>query len=198
VDQGRPAKEPEDERPTITSFVNANFNMLTALGIFAALAAFSTTLPIPGAAYFLSFIFLFGTVLIWWELLRGFSARVPTKGGGGALIWFENVMTIGVFALILYWLIAFRTVWRQLLIVPMAAIMMQAVLGVVSYVSKRSNWFNRTFHVQPGELRGLRYWIYALAAVSAFLLCLGVASLLIGPVNQLLDSIRAQLDKPIK
>jgi hypothetical protein len=66
------------------------------MAVLAGLAAFMKDLPIIGV--YLSFIFTALTLLAWFELLTKF----PKQSGTSRLVWFENLLTIGVLGLVLY------------------------------------------------------------------------------------------------
>jgi hypothetical protein len=186
-----PQKSPTNEtnaqenNPNIGSFIEQNDKIIQVLGVFIALTAFATILPIKVMGYILAFIFLSCTILIWLELW----GRFP-KNGTTALAYFENFLVIGGLALIAYFFLDFRAVWREYLFILIATI----PLFITSRIIKRYNIFNRLFNTSPGKLRPLRYTFGIIIIIVNAFISFYISYLLAKPINDWLDSMRQYLD----
>jgi len=177
TDESHEKHKPLAQDMSLSAFVEKNLSLLTILGIFTALTVFAAELPLQPLGSMLSFLFMAETVILWSVLLE----HLPSKGKGWRMLWFENIMTLSVIILVFYWLLAYRELWREWLIIPLAAIL----LASVSWVLKHFDIFNRVFRAKPDEKRALRwiFWMVILAAVFT------AAAVISEPLNNLLDTI---------
>jgi len=135
----KPIKEPI--RVSLSGFIEENHKLLSTIGIFTALTVFSFNLKLSLFGYGLSFLFLAMTVLLWLELISKF----PPKGSG-ILGWFESILGIAVLGLIAYWFVDYGPVWN--IIMPLFIQLL--LLGIISFLIKKFNVFNRLFQAEPG------------------------------------------------
>jgi len=171
-------------RPSLTQYIEENHKLITVLGVFTALTVFARSLPITTLGLFLSFLFMTLAVFVWLELF----ARFPSKAGGWRVTWFENILSLSVFMLVIYWILDYRQVWSQVLIIPVFGMLM----GAISFLLKRFDVFNRLFRSQPDEKRALRY-VFGIAIVAiAFFL----SALVVSPLNHLLDHLASWMAIP--
>lgn len=174
----------EPTRPSLSSYIEDNHKLITVLGVFIALTVFARSLPILVPAVTLSFLFLMLAGFVWLELF----ARFPAKVAGWRLIWFENIMSLALLLLVIYWLLDFRALWEQLLFAPVFGIL----AGTASVLIKKLDLFNRVFRTTPDGKKTLRYVLgFAVLLLMAYL-----AALITGPLNDLLARIAAWMNTP--
>jgi len=179
-------QDSQDEKLTLSAFIDDNYRLLSALGIFSALTLFASNFPLKAIGYALSFLFLFATVLILLEVWE----RFPSKMGATRLFWFENALFLSGLVLVGYWFLEFRGVWQHLLFVPIASVLMR----LFSTIIKRFDLFNILFRAEPGARKTLRY-IFGIALWAVLIVAsVAIANLLSGPINAFLDEARYYLD----
>lgn len=176
----------QDKEVTLAAFIEDNYRLLSALGIFVALTLFASNLPLKSIGYSLSFLFVSATVLIMLELWE----RFPSKSGTSRLFWFENVLFLSALLVVAYWFLEFRAMWHQYLIVPILGIL----LWLSSAAIKRFDVFNRLFRTEPGGRKILRYFFgFALVAVVIVVSWI-LAEFITPPINVFLDEVRRYLE----
>ena len=117
----------ESKKPqNIADFLKEYHYLLTTLGVFTALAVFSGNLPYKWLSSILSFIFFGAMILVWFELRKKFS-KTPSLTFG----LFQYLFKWGFWALVLYWLIAFRFIWNLALMFPIAILMSVGIATVL-------------------------------------------------------------------
>lgn len=181
-------KKPPD-KPTLHSFIEDNHKLITVLGVFTALTMFAANLTLKPMGLFLSFLFMTLTLILWLELL----GRFPSKGAGWRVDWFESILSLTVLVFLVYWLLDFRTIWKNVLIILVFGLVLQGV----SAVMRRLNAFNRIFHAKPGEKSTLRYVVSLVLIVASVALAFGVAALVTPWINYWLDAITKSMAAPI-
>lgn len=179
-------KDSQDEKVTLAAFIDDNYKLLSALGIFTALTLFASNLPLRWIGYALSFLFLTATVLILLELWE----RFPSKSGTTRLFWFENALFLSGLVVVGYWFLEFRAIWHHLLFIPIASVLMWFFSAII----KRFNLFNVLFRTEPGGRRTLRH-IFGLTLWGVVIVAsLALASVLSPPINALLDEARQSME----
>lgn len=173
-------KKPLD-KVTLYSFMEENHKVITVIGVFTALTVFTANLTLRPMALILSFLFMTLTIILWLELL----GRFPSKGGGWRMYWFENILSFAAFSLLAYWLLAFRAIWKTMLVVLVFGL----VLHSLSAAMKRFNVFNRIFHAMPGRKRSLRYVVWLVIMIVSGVVAFGIGALLTPWINRWLDVI---------
>jgi hypothetical protein len=170
---------------TIAQFIEQNDKLLQALGIFIALTVFSSSLPVQLLGYFLSFFFIFATILVWFELWDKFP-KTATR----SLVFFENTLTLASFGLVVYFLLDFRAIWDRL----MPLLIWLIFLSIYSFIVKKYDLFNRVFRVKPGKLKALRYIIGIISIIVFFLLSVIISAFMSIPINSWLEAIRRSME----
>ena len=182
------AKKAEKEKHTLSTFIEDNYRLLSAVGLFTALTVFASNLEIRVVGAFLSFLLLSATVILWLELMEKFPAGIPATG---RLTWFETILSYAMLVVVFYWLLQFRGFWRSLLVIPIALV----VVAIGSGVLRRFDVFNRAFAAKPGEKRRWRYFVafgvYAVSLLAAFYL----SGLLVQSIGPWLDTARQVLEE---
>lgn len=175
----------KENQKTLSKFVEDNEKLINVLGVFTAITVFVSELRLQIFGYVLSFAFMAVTVILWLELWGKF----PSGKGDWKLIWFENILTLTVMALILYWLIDFRDIWREALVLFIFSI----ISAVFSIVMKRFGIFNKLFHTQDGKLKWLRYTLGLIIILIILYTSLIIAYAITPSINNVLDSINESI-----
>jgi membrane-associated HD superfamily phosphohydrolase len=183
--QNQTSQESQPEKLSLSSFIEKNYKLLSVLGIFTALTVFSSNLSFKWISSTLSFLFLTITVLIWLEIW----AKFP-KSGAARLIWFENLLSFSVMVVGLYWLLELQVLGRDLLVVPIAGLL----LWLSSLILKRFNVFNLLFQTKSGGKQIFRYIFGIVIIAIVTLISFYSAYALAEPANKLLDAIQRALD----
>jgi hypothetical protein len=174
---------------SLSDFIETNHKLLTILGVFTALTVFSFNLPIKQYGYGLSFILFALTLLVWLEVWSKF----PSGPGSFKLIWFENLLSFLILGIFLYWLLDFRGIWKDFLVVFLFVIFM----SIFSLIMKKYDVFNRLFNTSPGKRKNLRYFLGLIIIITLFSISWKIAFLISPPVNSCLDSIYKTFQTPI-
>ncbi len=180
--------KPEDTTPMdLGTFIEDNYRLFAVLGVLTALTVFAASIQLRTVGVWLSSAFLAADILVWFELWR----RFPPKMGTWQLFWFENVMSWATLGLIAYWLLEYRLLWRALLPLPIAGV----ILAVFSWVMKRWDVFNRLFRAAPGQRKALRSALATLVMFVVFMLAVLLAGVISWPINNWLDSVRTEMEQ---
>lgn len=165
---------------SIAEFINENHKHISVIGIFTAVTLFATNIKILYFATALSFLFLTLTLFLWVELIGKF----PSKGSG-MLGWFEAILAVSILVIVGYWFVEYRNVWS--LILPY--VFQLIIVGIVSAIIKKTDFFNKLFNAKPGGKKLLRYLLYfAIILISAYLgIILG--NLITKPTVSFLESL---------
>lgn len=174
------------KRATLNTFINKNDKLLSALGIFTALTVFSSNLSLKWIGYILSFLFLSTTILIWLELWAKFPKSATTR-----LMWFENILSYSIMAVIAYWLLAFYEIWRLFLFIPIALIL----LYLFSIFIKRFSIFNTVFHSKSIHHKKLRYILGFTVLIVVLYISSYIANQLESPISTLINNIKQSFEK---
>jgi len=174
-----------NSKNTLSDFIEVNQKLLSVLGVFTALTVFTSNLPLKPVGQGLSFIFLALTLLIWTELVQKFPSGTSTW----RLILFENLILFCVFGVFAYWMLAYREIWRVFIAIPLLIIFSSIGLGIVSFVSKKYNVFNRLFRTTSDRLIFLRFiglmLIFILVTTASWHVSLAISP----SINHILDKI---------
>lgn len=176
---------PEVKEHRLCQFVEDNHKLLTALGVFIALTAFSAQLQVKQLGYFLSFLLFVATSLLWIELWTQF----PSGESNWRLMAFENVLMMSGFLYVFYCLVEFRFAWWAFLPLVIAAVM----LTILSAVAKRLDLFNRAFRARRGQKETVRIVLGILVIAVVLYLSLRVSVLIGYDMNTVLDDIRRDM-----
>jgi hypothetical protein len=179
-------KQNKKKTVTLKTFIDNNDKLLSALGIFTALTVFSSNLSPKYIGYVLSFLFLSTTILLWLELW----ARFPSKFATTRLIWFENILSYSIMAVIAYWLIAFYEIWRLFLFLPIALIL----LYLFSIFIKHFSIFNIVFYAKSIRHKILRYILGCIVLIVVLYISFYIANQLASPINTLINNIKQNLE----
>ncbi len=105
-----------DTKISLKKFIEENHILLSALAVFAALSAFLSRLTINWLNGVLSFVFIGGLIIIFFEI----RSRFPKDNEMSLrLFLFRYVIVLGLGGVLLYWLLAFRTFWNVFLAIPL-------------------------------------------------------------------------------
>ncbi len=169
---------PVSPKPSLYDFINDNHKVITVLGVFTALTAFSSTFPIEGFAKGVSTLFLTLTLLVWIELW----GRFPSSMGTTTLFWFENVLSLTMLALIAYWVVSVRIIFPPLVFILVFGL----TLSLITWILQRFDLFNRILHTEPGGRKVLRYVLGIIILIVSFAITFLITALISLPIDQLL------------
>jgi len=155
---------------SLSDFIEANHKLLSALGIFTALSVFAMNLPNKACGYILSFVFMWITILMWFELF----GRFPAKGASERLGMFEGLISISILLVVVAWVMLFSSIWEEVISLPIFVTILFLFLYFLSKAVKRFDLFNRIFKTHAGGKVWLRYFI----GISAILLLAFISLLL--------------------
>lgn len=168
---------------TLKEFIEKNHVLLSAMAIFATIAALLGNLPIRWMSILLSFIAITGVVLIWHEVNSQLPEKMRPK-----LFLFRYVLLWGLGSLVFYWLLEFREIWHVFLFIPLFVLFMYEIVltlnplkewSIVKWVfgiDKEKNWFQKILGIVT---------ILAIGYTSLYL-----AALFSIPINLMLDAIK--------
>lgn len=105
----------ENNKVSLEEFIKQNEQLLSALGIFAALIVLSRSLNSSLTASLLSFVFVAGLIIIWFDV---WSKLPEEKRMTFRLFLFRYVLLWSGIGLVLNWLLEFRIFWNAVLWIP--------------------------------------------------------------------------------
>jgi hypothetical protein len=169
---------PNSPKPSLSDFIELHHKLITILGVFTALTAFSANLPIKGFAQAISALFLTLTLIVWIELW----GRFPSSTGTTTLIWFESILGLTMLALIGYWVVSVRTVFPPLVFILVFGI----IINIISWVMKKFDLYNRILHTQLGGRKLLRYVLGTAIIVLSFAITFFITAMVSLPIDKFL------------
>ena len=170
---------------SLSKFVDDNEKLINVLGIFTAITMFVSELRLQAFGYALSFMFMTLTVILWLELWGKF----PSEAGDWKITWFENILSVTVLALLIYWVIDFRDIWHDFLFILIFGVLS----AILSIVMKKLNFFNRLLHSQTGRHCRLRYLFGILLIVIIVGISFFVAQWVSPSINEFLDMLNQNI-----
>lgn len=163
----------QKQEETLGKFIKDNHHLLVALGVFTTLSIFANSLALKSFGYFLSFMCLTATVLLWSEIRAMAPANACLK-----LELFKDVLSFTLYAIILYWLLVFRPIWHVLLFFPIAMFLAWPVRAL-----------RRKMRAQRHqELKGWKRYVEGILLLMVALISMGIAVLISRPVNVFFDA----------
>lgn len=173
-----------DRKHTLREYINQNEKLLTVLGVFIALTVFFSGLEIKIFAAILSLTSLTCAVLIWLELWATF----PSESGTGTLTWFENVLSIGTLALIVFWVYEIYNLYPGAIVFLLTF----TIMWPMSVLLKKWDVFNRCFNSKEGDKKYLRYLVGWSIILIIYVASFYAASFVSPYVERAFDSIKQQ------
>jgi hypothetical protein len=153
--------KPAENEITLTAFIEKNHKLITVLGVFTALTVFSDSIKNETFGTVLSILFLSMTVTLWLELWSTF----PSQEVGWLLIIFENLLSLSVLIIVIYWLFNINIVYSE----GIFGITFLISMGLISGLVKKYNVFNVLFRARVGEKKNIRY-VFGLALIALIIL----------------------------
>jgi hypothetical protein len=176
----------QEEKPTLKKFIRENKDLISVLGIFAALALFSQNLIGGKIGTGMSFLFFSGFMLTWFELWGTF----PSKRGSELLVWFETDIVLIGFLVFLYWVFRLKELSDFLLINLFSIAVLGFILTRISLIMKEYDVFNKLLKTQPN---GKRFFRYGLGIIIIFILYYSISA----DVTYLYNHFSPQMDQLI-
>lgn len=165
---------------TLSEFFEQNEKLVSVLGVFTAVSLFVSGLPIHYFAYWLSFLFMVLTIILWLELW----AKFPSGVGDWKISVFEDLLLLAMLALVLYMLVDFR----GFVVYPLVLVIFSTLLGVFSYAMKRFDLFNKLLRSRPGKHKLVRYLLGLAVGIASLLLTLELARFIAPGLIRILDA----------
>jgi len=101
-----------DEKMTLEDFIIQNDKLLSVLGVFFAIVAF-TKITTNWALSLVTFASLCVLTLVWYEVLNKLNKKITFR-----LLLFRYALIVLGTGIILYWVSEFRVIWDALLWIP--------------------------------------------------------------------------------
>lgn len=188
---------------SLKQFIIENHILLSALAVFATLSALLSKLSISWLSTLLSFISIAGLILIWLEI----QSQLPKEKISLKLLLFRYVMIWGLGGLILYWLLAFRDIWKVSLFVPLFflfvymfyspfKLLSQILTQIINWLNslprfKQTKFFKKILEIKNSN--NFKIFLKILRAaylIIVIIISFNYAVLLSPPINAILDLIK--------
>lgn len=182
-------------RKPLADVIDENHNLLTAIGIFVALTVFSASLPVKPfkpIGIVLSFCFLGEAIILSWEFYV--KSYLPANQATVRLYFFQLILELALVILVLYWLLAFRELWRGFLIIPLAFMILGVMIPILQRLGPR---LSPIFERVPNKW----YWRVPVSiawVLIIFYVAIRLASWATLPLNQWLDNLLHGLESMSK
>jgi hypothetical protein len=188
---------------SLKQFIIDNHILLSALAVFATLSALLSKLSISWLSTFLSFVSIAGLILIWLEV----QSQLPKERLSLKLLLFRYVMIWGLGGLILYWLLAFRDIWKVSLFIPLFflfvymfyspfKLLSQILTQIINWLNslprfKQTKLFKKILEIKNSN--NFKIFLKILRAaylIIVIIISFNYAVLLSPPINAILDLIK--------
>lgn len=168
---------------SLKDFVAQRKDLISTLGIFAALTLFAQEF-MPGIfGSIVSFLFLTSFILLWLELWESF----PSKQGTTRLALFENTIVYTGMAIILYWLARLKGYSMEYFIFVITLTISSSVVVFFSKKIKHYDIFNKLFKAKKGEKKALRF-------IFAFFITIGTFILIFLMISQIILKFNNEIE----
>jgi len=167
--EGKDAKGRNDsdttELNTLVSFVDEKKNLISVVGIFAALTIFAKGVMIGSPGEFVSFLFLTSFVLLWLELWSSF----PSGPSSTRLALFENSIIATGIVIIWYWAARLKEYSPESLVFIISISIASPIIAFLSKKIKKYNFFNNIFNAKKNEKTFLRFVVGLFIFLAVFI-----------------------------
>lgn len=171
-------KNKKEKLISLSDFIENNHKLISSLGIFTALTAFSMNITNKYFKFGLSFLSLTLSVMLFIELIGQFP-----KKGASLLGWFETVLTFTFLGYVCYWIIDYYTFWKLFLIY----LIQLFIVGTVSFIIKKFDLFNKLFKTNSGQKKNLRYLLFFLVILFSSYIGLYLGRLISPKIKEILS-----------
>lgn len=172
---------------SLSEYIEENSKLISVLGVFTALTVFTYGLPIKPLGYALSFVFLSISVVVWIELWTKF----PPEPSSWRLVLFENILSYSILGIIVYWLLAYREIWRIILVFPIWMIL----VSIIGYPLSKYKIFNKIAGYKIAKYQVVRI-LFGLVLLLFVTIIAGLIAIKLSPwINHGLDEMRNGIDK---
>ena len=184
-------KDESNPKTTLKDFIDENGKLISILGVFSALSVFIqevTKGPIGQLfGYILSFLFLFLSIIILFELLFRTDVDCPSV----RFRLFKYMLEITIFGIILYWLLSYRSIWR----VVMPFFVWISLTLILSYFATKSNIIEKLTSTKSTTQKILRIGGILFFLGLVFYLFPNIAEPISEVINNGLDDMRNGLER---
>jgi hypothetical protein len=104
----------DNDGPSLRDFIDENQNLLTAIAVLVAIAAFVAGLSVQWLGKSLLFLSIAAIVTVWTELFFLFP-----KTGSLRLMLFKNILSLFLLGFVTYWFLAFGAFWSIFSFLPL-------------------------------------------------------------------------------
>lgn len=178
----------EGKRVSLEEFIRNNEQLLTAFGVFGALVALSKNIPGELSSFILSFAFVAGLILIWFELWY----KLPKQDRmAPRLVLFRLVLLSTGTGLLFYWLIQFRTFWNAFLFLPITGLVGAFILGFLLPVVRSYKVTRAIFGIGNDNKNPLQKLARGITIFFFSLICLDIGVYIAMGTNLLFNWIKA-------
>jgi cell division protein FtsW (lipid II flippase) len=174
---------------SLREFIELNHNLLSALGIFMALTVFAANIPYEFLRTGLSFVFLAVSVILWIETFFNYNPTLSRRKYSLLMRWFNVLMEIATFLLILYWLVAYSIVWKIMLPVVIFAIL----IALSSLILDRLSYFKKLHYPIDSKHKLKKQFLWWVLFFASLFLCLYVAIIISPTLYKFIDDLSKQI-----
>lgn len=169
---------------SLEEFINKHNKLLSALGIFFAVVAFTRTAD-NWALNIATFASLCGLILIWYEILRKLSKKVSIS-----LFLFRYVLILLGTGIILYWASEFRLIWDAFLWIPTAFAIFSLVFWSLLPIVRRFKFTRSLFGIDT-ENKKPHHKFFRKTAIAIMLILSAIYAMPISiAINTIFDAIK--------
>lgn len=176
----------QEEFHTLSDYIEQNSKLISVLGVFTALTVFSHNLNIKTIGNILSFVFLSLTIIVWLELWTKF----PSRPSSWRLILFENILSFSIFGIIFYWFLAYRVIWRAILVFPLWI----SIMSFISYLITKFNLMEKILGQKFSKYQTARIIFGLLIMIPIYFISLYLAAIISKPINYAFDLINLDIE----
>ena len=196
-EQARPAPagaNSNDGAPvTLADFIEENHRLLTVLGVFTAMTVFASNLPLAWPGAMLAFLFMALSVMLWLQL---FARVLSTSHATTSMALFVTFFSMATLHMVLYWLLAFRSIWREYLANVLWILAFGASVSVHRWCVRRHKVLYRFYHPGPDRATAYRTAFSTLSLLVIVLLAGFSAFYGARALNRVLDGLYQDVTQP--
>jgi len=166
---------------SLTKYLTENQVLLTALAVFATVAALTSTFQIKWIAGIILFCCLTAVVIIWHEMKSQMPEKMDLK-----LYLLKTVIEWGFYAIALYCLVEFRDFWKIFLFFPLMLLILYNTVRLAKRFVLRIPFLQRLFGLNTEKTdlqRSVIKFLFVIVSFAAFIVALWISI----PVNIILD-----------
>lgn len=181
------SNDKRDEQPTLSDFIENNYRILTSLGIFTALTAFSLNLPFKYVGQFLAFLFMTLAFIVWIELWT----KIPAKANKGRIYWFAITLNIAVIFIAFYWVIQYYAIFNST-----ALLTFLIVIAFNGYILQKLRLSEHLLRIKAKIPNTLGFVMSLIIGVALMFISAKIAAFITRPIDIGINAVIRELQKP--